>query len=169
LKDNAFDQVIFIFHFHYFQPTTTNMSNNQVNYHIELEWLSDSTRVALRDNTIEKLTYEKLDDDTDSVVALADALSANTSVTSIDIDCRIDSDDVLALANALKVNTSITKFDLGFDNKFGDAGAVAFADALKVNTTVTEMCLMANHIYEDGVSAIAEALKVNATLTSIFL
>ncbi|KAL0251408.1 hypothetical protein GEMRC1_001396 [Eukaryota sp. GEM-RC1] len=105
----------------------------------------------------------------EGVIALADALAINTSVTSIDVGYNsIGDNGARVLANALKVNSTITSLDLGH-NSIGDIGARVLANALNVNATITSFDLGHNWITDIGVRALANALKVNSTITNFDL
>ena len=84
--------------------------------------------------------------------ALADALSVNTSVTVINV-CE-------ALADALSVNTSVTVINV----------CEALADILLVNNSVTTVDIRGNPDEEanvQSIKALADALRVNTAVTTI--
>jgi hypothetical protein len=105
----------------------------------------------------------------EGAAALADALQANTSVTSVDLGGnRIGNAGATALAESLQVNTSVTMIWLS-SNQINDVGATAIADALQVNTSVTTIFLNNNQISDEGATALANALTVNTSVTTIGL
>ena len=103
------------------------------------------------------------------VVALAEALKQNTSLTQLNMSDHVISDQGAAdLAEALKQNTSITRFNLSY-NVISDQGAAALAEALKQNTGLTQLNLSGNVISAQGAAGLAEALKQNTSLTQLDL
>ena len=103
------------------------------------------------------------------VVALAEALKQNTSLTQLDLSYNdISAQGVAALAEALKHNTSLTQLDLS-DNDISDQGAADLAEALKQNTSLTQLDLTDNDISAQGAAELAEALKQNTSLTQLDL
>lgn len=78
---------------------------------------------------------------------------------------RIDTRIAVALARALKANNTMTSLDLAY-NEIDDDGAVALADALKKsNNTLRSINLRGNLIGDRGAMALADALIVNSTVT----
>ena len=151
---------------------------------------------GLNNNIIKKLIF-KYGNITDSeVVELANALTTNTSLTTLNLSGDIKDEGAKALANALienktlqtlhfyyrrtyptdegalalaaalKQNTTLTTLDLGY-NSIGDEGAKALANALAKNETLTNINLRSNIISNIGANALADALKNNRTLTKL--
>jgi len=107
--------------------------------------------------------------DTSWVFALAAALKASSSLTSLEIGYNeIGPEGGVAIAEALKVNCSLTSLYLA-TNQLGPEGGVAVAKALRVNNSLTNLDLRNIGLGNRGATAIAEALKVNVSLTSINL
>ena len=77
-----------------------------------------------------------------------------------------DFSGVLALANALKANTVLTTLDLSWNTLNAEAGK-ALAEALKVNGVLTHLDLSYNWIDAEAGKALAKALEVNGVLTSL--
>jgi len=77
--------------------------------------------------------------------------------------------DVLALADVLKGNTTVT--DINFHgNSLGAQGAAALAGMLKVNTCVTALNLGGNHITNVGATSLAASLHApTCALRSLLL
>ena len=108
------------------------------------------------------------------IVALAEALKQNTSLTELDLSSNHISDQGAAdLAEALKQNMSLTELNLSA-NDISAQGAAALAEALKQNTSLTQLnlsqrYLSSNSISAQGAAALAEALKQNSSLTQLDL
>jgi hypothetical protein len=150
--------------------TPTQQSDAETSHSIKQNNLSMRlcNTIGLLEETKSVVLYEANIDDED-VCALADAVKANTTVTSIDLRLNgIGAEGASALADALLVNTSVTRIQLGF-NMIGDAGASALADALCVNSSVTSIELNFSMTSDAGASALVNALKVNTSLTEIDL
>ena len=100
---------------------------------------------------------------------LAEALKQNTILTQLDLtDNSISDQGAAGLAEALKQNTSLTQLDLA-DNSISDQGATSLAEALKQNTSLTQLDLGGNSISDQGATSLAEALKQNTSLTQLDL
>ena len=105
----------------------------------------------------------------DVVIAIADALTHNTSLIKLYMRILLINDSkAKALANSLKINSTLTLLDIS-NNNIGDEGAEAFAEALKVNSTLTLLDISNNYINDAGAKAFAEALKVNSSLIELNL
>jgi Ran GTPase-activating protein (RanGAP) involved in mRNA processing and transport len=103
------------------------------------------------------------------VLALANFLRDNTTVTSLKLDyCSICTAGARALAEALNVNTTLTTLHLG-GNDIGAEGAVVLSEVLRVNTTLTTLYLGGNEIGSKGAVALSKALLGNTTLTTLDL
>jgi serine/threonine protein kinase/Ran GTPase-activating protein (RanGAP) involved in mRNA processing and transport len=99
---------------------------------------------------------------------LADALAANTAITSLNLEHNnLGDDGAAAIAGAIKY-TLITTVNLSH-NKIGPSGAGFLADALLENTAITALNLASNSIGPNGASYLAEALKVNTAVTTLDL
>ena len=77
-------------------------------------------------------------------------------------------DNVLALAEALKANTTLKRLDINHRMLF-DSGAIAVAEALKGNKSLTFLNMTCNCIGPAGMHGLADALKVNTSLKWIDL
>jgi Ran GTPase-activating protein (RanGAP) involved in mRNA processing and transport len=98
---------------------------------------------------------------------LADVLSVNTALTSLDFyGNRLSATGVVSIAAALAHNTSLTSVGLGRTH-IRSQGAQALAEALAVNTTLTSIDLRSNAVLPQGAQAIAAALYDNTSLVSI--
>ncbi len=103
------------------------------------------------------------------VLALANFLRDNTTVTSLKLDyCSICTAGARALAEALNVNTTLKTLELCF-NDIGAEGAVALSEVLRVNTTLTTLHLGGNDIGAEGAVVLSEVLRFNTTLTTLYL
>jgi Ran GTPase-activating protein (RanGAP) involved in mRNA processing and transport len=106
------------------------------------------------------------------VVALAQALRTNTTLTVLDVaHARACAAGAVALADALRVNRTLTWLSV-HDNALcwnGDEGAAALADALRVNNTLKTLLMGSNNIGAGGATALCEALRENAALTAVDL
>eukprot|EP00051_Salpingoeca_urceolata_P025188 m.448271 g.448271 ORF g.448271 m.448271 type:complete len:548 (-) comp20315_c14_seq30:319-1962(-) len=117
--------------------------------------------------TLTSLTWEK--SEIGHASAFGQALATNTTLTSLDLsDNHIGADGAAALGQALAANTALTSLHLHY-NKIGHAGAAALAQALAVNTTLTSLHLKWNNIGDTGAAALGQALATNTTLTSLDL
>jgi NLR family CARD domain-containing protein 3 len=99
-------------------------------------------------------------------MSLTNALASNTTLAKLGLSRNrsIGDGGVVAIANALKFNTSLTKLDLR-NNRIRDGGAAALGEALKVNTSLTELNLHNNSIADGGASSLLKVLtKYNTTL-----
>jgi len=98
-------------------------------------------------------------------IALAEALKLNGSIVSIKLEGNYIRDEgAIALAEALKINNSVISLNLS-KNNIGYKGVVVLAEALKVNNSITSLNLSKNNIGDKGIMALAEAFKINSTLT----
>lgn len=83
-----------------------------------------------------------------------------------------DPENLIALAEALKNNTTLTTLDLT-DNHIGAKGATALADMLKNNKTLTVLNLAYNKIGDEGdeglQTLLVDALEDNTTILEIDL
>jgi hypothetical protein len=150
--------------------TPTQQSNTEMPHSIERNNLSMRlcNTIGLLEETKSVVLYEANIDDED-VCALADAVRANTTVTSIDLRFNsISAEGASALADALLVNTSVTRIQLGF-NMIGDAGASALAVALKVNTSLTEIDISFNEIAASHIADVDKLIARNKRLRHLFL
>ena len=82
-------------------------------------------------------------------------------------------DSMIAIAEALKVNSTVTKIDVS-DNEIGGQsgkstpeGPAALAEALKVNTTVQWVNVSQNSLGPEGGKALASALQTNTSITTV--
>ena len=119
----------------------------------------------------------------EGAAALAPALAANGSLTSIDLSsnqlCGLNwkgegkytTVGISAIADALRVNGALTALNLS-SNWIGghwDGGYIvstpegpkAIADALRVNGVLTALDLSSNYLKDEGVSAVCEAIQSN--------
>ena len=99
------------------------------------------------------------------VVALAEALHHNTTLTWLDLSNTCCSGDAgaEALAQALHHNSTLKVLDLS-NNTISDAGAVALAQVLHHNSTLEKLMLYNNSICDAGAEALAQALRNNFTM-----
>jgi hypothetical protein len=86
----------------------------------------------------------------------------------LDQSNHIGSEGGTALAEALKANTSVTTIGL-MGNQIGGEGATALADALQVNTSVTNIDLRHNQIDESILATVNELTSRNRRLRHLFL
>ena len=114
--------------------------------------------------------------------ALAPALAANGSLTSLDLSnnelCGLTSwggtytaEGITAIADALRVTGSLTALNLSSNHIGGHyrngkmvhtpEGPKAVADALLVNGSLTALDLSSNKLMDEGVSAVCEAILSN--------
>lgn len=111
------------------------------------------------------------------VIRLADALTTNTTLTSLGMgrNRHIDDHGWVAIANALAQNRALTTLDLGQCRLCGNGPKplVAIATAVAFNSTLTTLDLSDNEIGEtgnkEGVDALIKALTFNDTLTCLSL
>jgi Ran GTPase-activating protein (RanGAP) involved in mRNA processing and transport len=124
---------------------------------------------GLNKNIIKKLIFKYSRIKDSEVVALANALTTNTSLTTLYLDGDIKDEGAIALANALKQNTTLEILHFYYrKNNSVDEGAIALANALKNNTTLKTLDLSRISFNEKGFTALANALQ-NATLTILDL
>jgi len=105
--------------------------------------------------------------------ALAAALRENTTLQSLDIrETSLGGDDgVIAIAEALRLNSSVTYLRIAVTD-YADAGIIAIAETLKTNTTLQKVLILPiddspNLITDNSLIAIAEALRTNDTLQEL--
>jgi hypothetical protein len=102
------------------------------------------------------------------VIALAEALEYNTSITSIELteNC-IGDEGLIALSEALRINKTIQSINL-MSNKIGNQGAIALSEALKYNQTLLTMLLGSNEIGVKGVLSLASCLEHNNSILHLY-
>ncbi|XP_015748198.1 PREDICTED: uncharacterized protein LOC107328000 [Acropora digitifera] len=105
----------------------------------------------------------------DGAYSLAKALRVSTSLTSLNLcsNC-IDEEGADSLAQALGENNSLSSLDISC-NSIGEMGADSLAQALGVNTSLSSLNLSLNSIGTEGAISLAQALKGNASLSSLNL
>ncbi len=130
--------------------------------------------------TLQKLTLRYTSAEGNSIRALARALIAQPSLTSLDLrgiskmiigtPHQFNFGAIMAteLSMALTSNTTLDELDLS-DNCIAEEGGVALGTALKVNTALMTLHLEQNMLGTGGVEAIGEALQTNSTLTFLNL
>lgn len=112
-----------------------------------------------------------------NVIRLADALTTNTTLTSLGMgrNRHIDDRGWVAIANALAQNRALTTLDLQQCRLCGNGPKplVAIATAVAFNSTLTTLDLEDNEIgkegNKEGVDAVIKALTFNDTLTCLSL
>ena len=122
----------------------------------------------------------------EGAAALAPALAANGSLTSLDLSnnqlCGVTgwygtytAEGITAIADALRVNGGLTSIDLsgnqlcgiwtdqnGYQNgTYTAEGITAIADALRVSGSLTTLDLSSNYLMDEGVSAVCKAIQSN--------
>ena len=103
------------------------------------------------------------------VVALAEALHHNTTLTWLDLSTCCSGDaGAEALAQALHHNSTLKVLDLS-NNTISDAGAVALGQTLCYNYTLKGLYLSNNSISDAGAVALAQVLRHNPTLEKLML
>ena len=123
---------------------------------------------ALNFNKSDEFNHKNIQED-DWIVAIADALKKNTSITSFNfVNNCITDNPIKVIAKALKNHTSITDLDLQL-HEITDAGAEAMAEALQENTVIKKLLFWYNHINAQGEIAILSALKKNQSITDLDL
>jgi hypothetical protein len=101
-------------------------------------------------------------------LALPDLLRVQT-LTRLSIEgCRLHADAVPRIAEALSVDTTLTSLNMGF-NKLGLGGATAVTGALHTNTSLTDLNLTRNHLGDQGIIPIVVMLAVNSGLRTLRL
>ena len=101
--------------------------------------------------------------------ALSKVLSANSSVTSLDLSWNIIGDSgATFLSQALATNSSLNSLNLN-SNGIGDSGATFLSQALATNSSLTSLDLSWNSIDDSGATSLSRALTVNSSLTSLGL
>ncbi|CAG8492772.1 5937_t:CDS:2, partial [Cetraspora pellucida] len=99
----------------------------------------------------------------DDIEVLADALSKNTSLSSLRIG--YDPIDIEALAESLCENSTLTSLDLSY-NEIGSEEGIALAWALRMNSSLISLDLSISEFgSETIIKAIIKALRKNVTLT----
>lgn len=77
-----------------------------------------------------------------TIFALAELLKRNEPIDSIDVCCPFfEIDEIIALANALRNNTSVSRFKISNDHRLGDIGCVILANALQHNRKLVSFWL----------------------------
>jgi len=132
----------------------------------------------------------------DGVIAFAEYLKTNTTVTSLNIqsakinnhwqhayeafkanktlrsinlcDNGLDGEKFAKFMDVLKVNPTLTDINLMYNN-FGDAGAKLIAENLASNNSLTRLHLNGTGIKKDGFAALVESLKTNKSLVELDL
>jgi len=131
--------------------------------------LLDIQKVRDNDPNYKVLDWNNRNVGADGAKEIAEALTKNSSVTTIDLTRNeIGADGAKAIAEALKKNSSVTEIYLN-NNGIGYDGGMAIAKALAENSSVTSIDLSNNKIGADGAKLIAEALKKNSSVTHINL
>lgn len=124
---------------------------------------------GLNYNIIKKLIFKYTNITDSEVVKLANALTTNTSLTTLNLSGDIKDEGALALANALIENKTLQTLHFYYRRTYPtDEGALALADALKQNTTLTTLDLQIAESNELAIP-LADALKINETLTILYL
>jgi Ran GTPase-activating protein (RanGAP) involved in mRNA processing and transport len=102
-------------------------------------------------------------------IAMAEALKISKTLIQLDMDgCHVTDEGVSALAAALEINTSLQAINLAC-NKFGEVGGIALAKACLTNKTLLTVVLIGTKIGAAGGMAWAETLNVNQTMLTINL
>ncbi|KAJ3135041.1 hypothetical protein HK100_003096 [Physocladia obscura] len=107
----------------------------------------------------------------DEILHAITLLAANDAqLTSLDLkDCPILAPNlVAAIADALPANTHLTSLNL-CNTQLSNAAAADLADALKTNKSLLQVNLESNAIGPQGMKLIAESLAVNSTLQELRL
>lgn len=86
---------------------------------------------------------------------LFEAMTHNSSVTSLSFAGMKEYADSAAIASMLRSNMTLTKLNM-FANKIGDEGAVMIAAALMKNRVLSELILGANDIKNEGCARLLE-------------
>jgi len=112
--------------------------------------------------------FGKKVDDTEAQ-ALCIALSATTSVNSVDLSYNnIGNAGAIALAELLRNNNTIQSLSLSYNN-IGPLGARALADSLLLSMSLQSMSLQGNDLDDEGGVALAVMLRGNNCLTALDL
>lgn len=122
----------------------------------------------IRENEIKKVEFFYVAMKDEALLALADALRQNFSVTSLVLrNVDIDDDGAKTLAHALSCNNAITRLDLD-GNRIGDAGLKALAHCvIRNNDTLLHLSLDNNRYGVEGVAALADAIAGNSSLEAL--
>jgi Ran GTPase-activating protein (RanGAP) involved in mRNA processing and transport len=104
------------------------------------------------------------------LVALAAALSTNSTITSLDFSYNPDEKSnttIAALSKALLINRTITNVDLSH-NVFDASSSVHFADLLRTTQTIQTLNLShTKFLDKNDVSIILQALAQNTSITEL--
>ena len=101
--------------------------------------------------------------------ALSEVLSANSSLTSLDLRESIIGDSgATSLSQALATNSSLTSLNL-YNNYIGASGTTSLSQALATNSSLTSLNLLWNSIGDSGATSLSQALATNFSLTSLNL
>ena len=104
---------------------------------------------------------------TEEIIALAEALKVNKSVTGLYIgDISIEEEGAIALGEALKVNDTLESLEL-IHTKMCDTTAIA--EALHFNKKLSSLSIIDAYMGDVMADEFSQALKVNTTLTTLEL
>ena len=107
------------------------------------------------------------DVDADGAVTVAEELSKNPAITSLNLwKNAIAADGAKVIAAALTANTTLRELDVE-GNRIGDTGARSFARALQGNRSLTKLNLAKNDLTDVGAKALIVALQRNHTLLDL--
>jgi len=97
---------------------------------------------------------------------LSDALSVNTTLTSLVLRIYSTSDEMTILAEDIKVNSTLTLIDFFFeDHGDTDAGMIALSNAFMSNTSIQTIRIRGYQSIDPVLTNWADALNVNSTIT----
>ena len=123
----------------------------------------------LRLKTLKVPPYFGFDDPRPSIELFLDALTVNSTITSLDLQKNsIDGNGAASLSQALKANSSLTSLDLS-TNRIEDTGAASLSQALTANSSLTSLDLSWNGIGATGAASLSQAIKASSSLTSLDL
>jgi Ran GTPase-activating protein (RanGAP) involved in mRNA processing and transport len=124
----------------------------------------------LEDNRVGNDPWEDFEDDNEGLVQLTNAISSNTTLTSLNLSLNhIDEEGSRLLKFMLKENCTLKTLRLVANEQLGDIGTQRIAKALKVNNTLLHLDLRDCGIQDTGMEALTEALKLNTALQSLLI
>jgi len=163
---------------------------------VQLQFSADDIAQLANTSHVHTVSYRNHPIANERLVALADALKLNTTITAVDMrDTNMSDSECELLADALAVNSTVTKVDLGGSVQRFENSAPALARMLCINSTIeklyfqsadlgdvfcAQLCaamshnsscrvldLAWNHMSDNGAKALSNAMMINSTLEKI--
>lgn len=132
--------------------------------------LSLLTTALLKIKSIQHISLQSTKLTKEFMLSFSSQLSLNNSLTFLSIYHSIDDDDgVIALAQSLKKNKTLTDLHLSSNPGITSGSAQSLAELLLVNCTLSVLSLTRTNIDTSGVLLIAESLRTNKTMRKLFI